>query len=498
MTVLKTTKILNTGPANTVAEIPKVSPYAIVGAPGLKQYAGVVREEFLRELIGRKGMATFREMRENDPTIGAIMYLFESFLSAADWRVEGATASAEDQDAADFVQENLANLTWDTFEDTLSDIITFMTFGFSVHEKIYRREGNILMWAGFPIRAQETLFKWVFDENQRAQAMVQQIPSMALITTIPLNKCLHFRTSVHKSNPEGRSLLRNCYRPWFMKTRIENIEAMGVERDLTGVPIGRVPASSLAPGATGDDSLLQNAMRDVVTRTKRDEQEGFLLPSDRDPVTGEFIVDLQLLSTGGRRQFDTSQIINRYDQRILMSLLADFLMLGQGPAGSWALAASKTEVWSFALRRLMGVIASVFNRQAIPELLELNGMTGKAVLVHGDVETQDLSVLGDYVQKLTGSGMPMFPDPALEQWLRDQASMPAMSEETSRAAEAGAEPEGDKVDGDGPSPEDIDDEDDAEDAERAADEQRRDMQKRERIIKKRVPFRRHVHRGNNR
>ena len=469
-------KVMNTGVANNVDQIPKVSPSAVVGAPGLKEFAGIVREEFLRELLGRRGMATYREMRDNDPTIGAIMYLFESFLSAADWRVEGASSSSEDQDAADFVQENFANMTMETFEDTLSDIITFMTFGFSVHEKIYRQEGNRLMWAGFPIRAQETLFKWVFDENQRAQAMVQQIPSMAKMITIPLQKCLHFRTSIHKSNPEGRSLLRNCYRPWYMKTRIENTEAMGVERDLTGVPIGRVPGASLAPGAAGADLLLQTAMRDVVTRTKRDQQEGFLLPSERDPTTGEFMVDLQLLSTGGRRQFDTSLIINRYDQRILMSLLADFLMLGQGPAGSWALASSKTEVWSFSLRRLMGVIASVFNRQAIPELLELNAFRGKAVLVHGDVETQDLQVLGDYISKLVSAGMPLFPDPAMEQWLRDQASMPAMSEDAQRDAEAGAEPEGAGED-DGAAQQDEDEEE-----EEAARQQ--DMQKRQRIIKK--------------
>lgn len=52
-----------------------------IGRIGQKRYGGTFYEEFLRELRGKKGIETYREMAENDDTIGAI--LFAVALTAA-------------------------------------------------------------------------------------------------------------------------------------------------------------------------------------------------------------------------------------------------------------------------------------------------------------------------------------------------------------------------------------------------------------------------------
>ena len=72
----------------------------------------------------------------------------------------------------------------------------------------------------------------------------------------------------------------------------------------------------------------------LVRNIKRDEQEGIVFPLAYDPDTGNLAYDLKLLSTGGRRQFDTNAIIQRYDQRIAMSILADFILLGHQATGN--------------------------------------------------------------------------------------------------------------------------------------------------------------------
>jgi hypothetical protein len=46
----------------------------------------------------------------------------------------------------------------------------------------------------------------------------------------------------YKGNPEGQSMLRTAYRPWFFKKRLEEFEAIGVERDLAGLPVAKVPS----------------------------------------------------------------------------------------------------------------------------------------------------------------------------------------------------------------------------------------------------------------
>ena len=59
--------------------------------------------------------------------------------------------------------------------------------------------------------------------------------------TIPMSKALLFRTKSRKNNPEGRSILRNAYRSWYFKRRIQEIEGIGIERDLAGLPVMHGP-----------------------------------------------------------------------------------------------------------------------------------------------------------------------------------------------------------------------------------------------------------------
>jgi len=55
--------------------------------------------------------------------------------------------------------------------------------------------------------------------------------------------------------------------------------------------------------------------------------------------------------------------------------------------------------------------------------------------VHGDIETVDLKELGEYVAKLAGAGMPLFPDEEVENQLRLQGGLPEKSEEVKQAQE---------------------------------------------------------------
>ena len=78
-----------------------------IGSLGLRAWSGWVREEFLPELIGRQGMQKYREMCDNNPIIGAIIYAIKSTMRKVEWRVipagaeENKATSPEAQEAAD-------------------------------------------------------------------------------------------------------------------------------------------------------------------------------------------------------------------------------------------------------------------------------------------------------------------------------------------------------------------------------------------------------------
>ena len=133
-----------------------------------------------------------------------------------------------------------------------------------------------------------------------------------------------------------------------------------------------------------------------------------------------------LLNSGGSRQFDTTAIVTRYEQRIAMTVLADFILLGHGGTGSYSLAGNKTRLFAVALESYLDNITNVFNDYAIPKLFEINGMdtTKLPMLRHSDLETPSLQELAQYISTLAGSGMQIFPDQKLEEYLRQIATLP--------------------------------------------------------------------------
>ena len=401
-----------------------------LGSTGLNRWGGRINEEFLPELRGKQGVRVYTEMAENDDVVGAILFAIKMLIRQASWSVQASGTEKIDVKAAEFVESCLYDMT-STWTDTISEILSFLVYGWSAHEICYKRrmghkrdvrldsrfDDGLIGWLKLPIRSQESLYEWEFDDNDNLMAFVQMPAPRYETIRIPIEKILLFRTESRKDNPEGRSVLRNAYRAWFFKKKIQELEGIGIERDLAGFPLLTAP-EGVEIWSSANAGLLAKC-NDFVSNIRRDAMEGLTIPAGWK---------LELLSTGGARQFDTSKIIERYDTRIAMTVLADFLFLGHEKAGSWALSSDKTELFAMAIGAYLDIICETFNRYAIPRLIELNaknfaGLSGYPELVHGDIETQDLAKLGAYLKDMVGLNL-ITPDDALEDYLREQASLP--------------------------------------------------------------------------
>jgi hypothetical protein len=434
-----------------------------LGSSGLNRSGGVVHEEYLRELAGQRWRRTLREMIDQDPVIGAVLFAVEMLIRQVEWPVVPASDKPEAMEVAEFVQGCLDDMET-TWPDTLAEITSFLAWGWSYMEIVYKLRGGDARdpkrrskysdgrvgWRKWGIRSQESLDEWDFDEEGGVRGLWQMPPPDYRRRYIPADKALHFRVTSRKGNPEGRSILRNAYRPWYFLKHIQNIEGIGIERDLAGLPVAHVPAEVLAEPRTAEYQAVYDAIKDVVTNIRRDEQEGVMWPLAYD-ANGHPLYKLELLSTGGTRQFDTDKIINRYKSEIAMSVLADFILLGHEAVGSFALASSKTSLFSVAIGAWLQSIAAPINDKGIPDLLRLNGIPLDLAprLVPGDVETVDLTELGNYIKALTGGGVSF--DEEEQRWLKSQAGIPinvkAQDEEEGEEQPA-PEPSGDA----GPAP----------------------------------------------
>lgn len=404
-----------------------------IGSSGLRRSGGYINEEFLSNLQGVKGFKIYREMHDNDPVIGAMLYAIDKVITRLEWHVEG-----EDARTAEFIEECINDMS-DSWDSTLQNILSMLVYGWSFHEIVYKmRRGytndpkthskyndNRIGWRKWSVRAQETLQEWMIDSDGGIQGMIQMDPSSGKgLARIPIDKALLFRTTTNRNNPEGYSLLRNAYRPWFYKRRIEEIEAVGIERDLAGLPMAYVPPEYLSNTATPQQKAVLQAITDIVQNVKRNEQEGIVFPAAYDEA-GNRIFDLTLLSASGGRQFDTGGVIQRYDHRIAMSLLSDFLLLGSDRVGSFSLGTAKIDLWTLAVDSIAKSIAEVVNQYAIPRLLKLNAMRVDKLpyLTYGQVNSVELIEVADFVSKLAAAGV-ILPDRELESHLRNMADLP--------------------------------------------------------------------------
>ena len=413
------------------------------GTTGLQRQGGFISEEYLQELKGIRGIRVFKEMEENDPIASAMMFSLQKLIGRLDWGIEPPPDATPDEDYwTNFVRE-----CWDDMEapwtNVLDDILSLTSYGWSYLESNYKiRSGpesaeewrrseftdNRIGWRSFRIRSQDTLSSWVYDDAGNLLGMEQMDPNGGGMRTIPLGKALLFRTTTFKDNPEGRSMLRGAYRPWYYKKRIEDYEGIGIERDLAGLPIGTLPADYFAENAPADKKATLRVMQQLVENVRNDAAGGVVLPVAFDN-NGNKIIDFQLLASPGQKGFDTNSVIKRKSEEMAMSILMDFLMLGHSDTGSFALGTAKIDLWTMAVDALARGISETFNEYAIKKLLRFNRVTGvrPPVLTYGEVANVDLEALGNFLQKAVDTGL-LVAGPEMDKFIRTIAKLPEAEE----------------------------------------------------------------------
>lgn len=444
----------------------KVDPLAILGSTGLKRSGGYIDEEFLARMRGLQGIRYYREMIDNSPIIAAALNVIEMLIRQVDWRVEPADESDAAKAEAEETEAALEDMSH-TWEDFISEILSMVWAGWSGFEIVYKiRRGpsddpttnsqysdGKYGWRKFEIRGQETLQRWEFDDEGGLLGWYQNDPHVSRHGTvfIPMEKALLFRTRVFKNNPEGRSLIRPAVIPYHYLKRIQQFEATGIERDLTGMPIMEVPPEILLADASSEDTVVRQYLERFVTQVRMDERWGGLVPSEVTSDGKSTGFKFKLMTTGGRRMINTNDIVKRYETRMLMLFLAQFLVMGMDKVGSLALSSNMTDLFGTSLGTLMDAIAAVFNRFAIRRRQALNGKPIELdpYLVHGDLEGPDLDLIAKYVKELSASGN-LTPSAALERKLLEMAKLPEPPEEDDAFSHpTGAASAGN---GDGPSP----------------------------------------------
>ena len=429
-----------------VKKLSETEAKKILGVAGDNTYNGQIRaDEFLPELRGKKAIRKYREMRDNDSTIGAVMYATEQVLRDVDLKVMPANDSAEAKKEADFVESVLDDMDH-TLDDHIAESLSNLSYGFAWFEVIYKRRNGPTERSDkkrskysdgrmgvrkIAIRAPWTISR--FDVDQQTgdvKGIYQDGSGYNNSNYIPTRKSLYYRTTTINGDPAGRSILRNAYTSYEYVNNLQSIEAIAVERELAGIPVARIPAEYLSGDATATQSGFVNNLQSILRDVKFNEQGYIILPSDTYPdkdgaPTNQKLVDVELMSSSGSRNIDIDPIVRRYQHDIARSVLSEFLMLGGGSTGSYALSKSKTDLFLRALESYIQAIVDVLNKQLVERLWELNGLNYDLMptITAGDVAPHDLREVAAFLRNLNGANIDVSSHPEVVKDLMDIAEL---------------------------------------------------------------------------
>ena len=422
-----------------------------LGYSGANTRFGQIRaDEFQNELKGKQGIRKYREMRDNDATIGAVMYATEQILRDVPRIVE--PSDKKNEKAVEMAKwlETVFDDMEHSLDDHISEALSSLTFGFAVFEPVYKIRGGpkfvdpkrkskhsdghygIRKLAS---RAQWTIDSFKVDEKTGEILGVNQERSALTSNFIPKNKLVHYRTTTTNNDPSGRSILRNAFKSYVYLNTMQVTEGIAVERELNGIPIIRIPSDYLADDATEDQVAIRKMAERIGRDLKFNEQGSIVLPSDvwvvEDKATTHRLVDVELIASNGNRNIAIDPIIRRYQHDIARSVMAEFLMLGSSTTGSYALSKSKTDIFLRSVESYINTIYDVLNEQVVKPLWEINGFDVELMptLKAGDVAPHDLDALGSYLRNLNGADINLTEQVDIIDALLANAELPLLDRE---------------------------------------------------------------------
>lgn len=398
-----------------MAEVKKPIPVISTehGYTGLLATSGNIYEQSRIELVHPQSLCTFDKMSQNI-TIASAINAIHIIASRAPFYVESYDQTDTHKKRAQHFKECMDDMETSWY-DFIREAMSFVKFGFSVHEKVFRYRTTDRgskyndMKVGIkklPIRAQASITKWPNLERDTDGVIEQTVTRTEDMATkrstiaIPYSKCLHFRVDPYKGNPEGTSPLVGCYQSWKMLTKLLDTELVAIGKNLNGVPDIKLPAQYMSEDASDAEKAVYENYKLIGNNVSNGSQAFILTPSDRDD-NGNRLFEFGVVESTASNIGAVGPVIQRYTNEILQCLFADVLQMGSVKGGNYNVVDSKATLLELAVEARLREVCEVINRNLIPELWELNGWdkTKTPKLCFGELSRPDLATWAKAMQQ---------------------------------------------------------------------------------------------------
>ena len=411
------------------------TPGRIAPAPGTTEtghglgtnWWNAVADEHTPELVWPHSTAVFDRMRRQDAQVRSVLRAVTLPVAQAQWRIEPQDAPDE---VTRFVAENLGlpirgeadaaprtprerdRFSW---RQHLRWALLCTAYGHMFFEQVYRLDDATTKYhlRKLAPRWPKTITKIETEEDGGLAAIYQRplplrggrVGPVRTEIEIPVSRLVAYVNDQEGGNWLGNSLLRPAYKHWLLKDQGLRTWAQTIDRNGMGVP----------HYTAGEDEESLDAGLALAQRYRSGSHAG---------GAGPFGSRMELLGVQGALP-DIAEFVRYQDQQIATSVLAHFMNLGQAQGtGSYALGASFIDFFIMNLDGLAALIADTATQHIIEDLVDINfGTDVLAPRVVYDPIGQNAGSVVQAVQMLITSGA-IFPDPALDAFVRQLVGLP--------------------------------------------------------------------------
>lgn len=432
----------------------KVTPTETIGGMGRAVYGGFVQDnETSADLRGDSKYIQFSDMLANTSIVAAGVRYFLNLTANAEWNFEPAD-TPKGQEMADLCRELLTEDPKTSWPRIVRRAAMYRFYGFSVQEwTARRRDDGIITFADISPRAQKTIKRWDIDfETGDVIGMVQTVPQTQKEIYLPRIKTLYLVDDTLDDGPEGLGIFRHLAGPAKRLKRYEQLEGLGFEHDLRGIPIGRGPFTKLAEAvkagtiSQADRIAIEKPLRDFITGHTKAANLGILLDSasyeSQDETSKASNVrqwEVELLKGQTSGLSDVATAISRVNRELARILGVEQLLLGEASAGSFALSKDKTQSFFLLIDGTLRELTETVQNDLVDVIWHLNGWDpeDKPTLTTEAVRYQDIEQITAALRDMAAAGAVLEPDDEAIGEVRDLLGLSRPPERLHELVEAG-------------------------------------------------------------
>lgn len=414
----------------------RVSPFKEVGSSGFAVFGGRVATRERGPLVtGVQRWITYSDMVANTSIVAAGVRFFLNLIASAKWTVKPAEETGPGHQAAEFVDSVLNGMTtpWRRIARRSAN---YRFLGFGVQEWTAKRlmdkanKGKIGL-DDIEARPSHTIDRWEVDERGSILGMWQTSPQTGQQIYLPRSKVMYMVEDSLTDSPEGLGLYRHLVEPYVRLQKYLQLEGMGFERDLRGIPIGRVPYSAIKASVKAgvmteaEGTAITSAIENFVKIQAKSEETSIVLDSapyvvqteSGQSISSVMQYGLELLQGQGADFAGIATAVDRLNQEMARILNVEHLLLGGSGGANRALSEDKSRNFYLMVNSTLDDVVDATNMDVVAKVCDLNGIAEemRPKVSHSDVSFRSVNEVTAALRDMATAGAVLQPnDPAIE------------------------------------------------------------------------------------